>query len=734
MRGPISILIVLVFLFLVVALAWPLAGVATPQADEAEPKAGDFRRPPLTELLPPDLTPPDGVTFHYVEREPAALPNTGVIAPGVYAARDYYNLDPAVYPIVGSHRTFYWNELEPAKDNYAWYKIHDFIARNAALGKKSAFGISTYDGIHGSRIGVPDWFIAEYGGFGVVTCPDGHQIPRYWNSRYLAEYGDFVADMGAASAGLDGNPNLGWVAIGTGLYGENQPCADYYDTCLQNEWLTPVLWANTSFEITQMYVDAFSQTPVLFQYAPVYQGDWQRKDCSDYAASRGAGLMHDGLVPDREKAYGSNVACDNQAGHWDPIAAHWRNVPIAFETYRQYLPTHVDVYWGFLNGLAKHADYFNAGKCLLNLCNDQLELIEPLTPRTENFAIFRFANRYAGKTVHNTPSVWIALRETELRYCPDRGNFSFWLYQDDSGASGRTVPEWNVGVHKEGRYTRRTDQSTGNYYMYFDIDDAYLYGGVNSVEITVRYYDQGLDRWQLHYHAPDNVYKLAGEIAKHDSREWLTATFRLDDAAFANGQSGGNDFRIDCLTDGNEYIHFVDVRKVSPEVAHIALGEHYNLVSIPVVPGDTSLGAVLSSVEGRYTKVYAYVDGAWKQYIVGAPPFVNTLTNLDEKRGFWIYMSSSATLSVPGARPGTTYIPLRPGPNLVGFPRAAAQPIAEALASIAGKYTKVYAYVEGAWKQHIVGAPPFVNTLTELEPGRGYWIYVTEATTWIVNN
>ncbi len=721
-----------VMVLMSVILAWPVSGAATPAAQQGGEASA---------LVPPETI------LHGADASGAELDYlwAGAANPGLYAARDYWDLDPSVYPIVGSHKSFYWDQLEPVEGRYDWNWIYDFIDEQVAKGKKAAFGISTYSGDNnglwvgadGARgLALPSWFKSG-SAFAIVTCSNGHQIPKYWHERYLEKYGNFVAALGAE---FDGNPNVAWIQIGTGKDGENQPSHDRYDTCLVGAGLDQFLWAEVSFDITDMYVQAFDTTPVLFQFAPVYLGDWQRKDCSDYAVAQGAGLMHDGLVPDREKAYGSNTACNNQAGHWDPIVTYNMQAPIAFETYQSYLIgddellDNTNVYWAMLNGLAKHADYVNLDKCLLNVCDKNSTLLDPLQPRTELFPVYERTNRYLGKTVYNTPSVWVALRETELSYCPDAGNFTFWLYQDDDAASGRTVPVWNVGSAWEGRYTRRTDWATGNRYMYFDIADAYLYDSASPVEITVTYYDTGTDRWSLQYQAQSEIYKTAGEVAKTDSGTWKTATFAITDGKFANWQTGGNDFRIDCYDSGNEYIHLVDVRKAGTQPVQIPLSAGTNLISLPLIPPDSSVPAVLAGISGSYTKVFGFIDGQWKQYVVGAPAFVNTLTDLTEKYGYWLYMSSAATLTVQGDQPSSTQISLRSGTNLVGYPSSTPRAVPDALSSISGKYTKVFGYIGGQWKQYIVGAPAFVNTLTQLEAGHGYWIYTSEACTLTITN
>jgi hypothetical protein len=62
--------------------------------------------------------------------------------------------------------------------------------------------------------------------------------------------------------------------------------------------------------------------------------------------------------------------------------------------------------------------------------------------------------------------------------------------------------------------------------------------------------------------------------------------------------------------------------------------------------------------------------------------------------------------------------------------------VAEALASITGKYTQVRTF-DGAdaadpWKLFDASALPYSNDLTTMEPGRGTWINAAEPWTLIV--
>jgi len=176
-------------------------------------------------------------------------------------------------------------------------------------------------------------------------------------------------------------------------------------------------------------------------------------------------------------------------------------------------------------------------------------------------------------------------------------------------------------------------------------------------------------------------------------------------------------------------------------LTHPTLLPGWNLVSIPVSPASAVITEVLSSIEGQYDLVYAYdaSDAAdpWKKYNTAAPSFLNDLTEIDATMGLWIRATEPVTLTVSGSVPSSTDISLYTGWNLVGYPSLTARPMTEALAGIEGKYDLVYAYdawdTEDPWKKYNTAAPPFLNDLTEMGSGWGYWIRVSEDCVWRVN-
>lgn len=167
----------------------------------------------------------------------------------------------------------------------------------------------------------------------------------------------------------------------------------------------------------------------------------------------------------------------------------------------------------------------------------------------------------------------------------------------------------------------------------------------------------------------------------------------------------------------------------------------WNLVSLPVEPASVDPAAVLLPIAGRFDLVHAYDACAtadpWRTYDPAAASG-NTLTALDHRIGFWLRATAAVTLQVSGTVPAETTIQLCPGWNLIGYPLAQPRSVPNALHSIAGKYLRVYGYDPNdpadPWEVFDVGVPDWANDLQTMRPGRGYWVFATEATTLTLAN
>jgi hypothetical protein len=366
----------------------------------------------------------------------------------------------------------------------------------------------------------------------------------------LQAWSDFVH---AAAARYDNDPRVAWVEISSGMYGETIPVDNALDSCLAAHGLTAAGWVQAVNAITDIYTSAWRNKPLMQQYAPFFMERWERREFTDYAGNRGVGLKHNRLMVDHDDQVINNPNySEHRAGQYDPMFSFPNTAgPLAWEIYREDLLTESDLYWAVLNALDKHPAYFIA----------KWDLLTGATPFEAE--LWHFANRYLGRTIQDTPSVWTALREPVATWYPQRGNFTFWLYQNNNVPGGASVPLWNVTGDMRGRYARRTDGAAGNPYMVFDVDDGYMLGGSNAASITVTYLDQGTGVWRLEYDALNNPYAVGFTVQKQNTGQWRTVTHVLNDVYFGNRQNGGSDFRIYNGGDDDDIFHFVDVVRLN---------------------------------------------------------------------------------------------------------------------------------------------------------------------------
>jgi len=122
---------------------------------------------------------------------------------------------------------------------------------------------------------------------------------------------------------------------------------------------------------------------------------------------------------------------------------------------------------------------------------------------------------------------------------------------------------------REGFYT---DTANAQYYLYMDVDDAFIKDGQPTRElwISIEYLDVGTDAFSIQYDSGPNgipeIFRGAPVYRKTDTGEFRTAIYHLTDASFNNRQQGVADFRIDDRTDGPEFITKVVVSKTPLEL------------------------------------------------------------------------------------------------------------------------------------------------------------------------
>jgi hypothetical protein len=165
----------------------------------------------------------------------------------------------------------------------------------------------------------------------------------------------------------------------------------------------------------------------------------------------------------------------------------------------------------------------------------------------------------------------------------------------------------------------------------------------------------------------------------------------------------------------------------------------WNFVSTPLIPGDQTVPAVLSDLDGdtAWTMLRHY-DAAdapdpWKAWSSFGPPALNDLGSADHTVGLWLYIPDAPSLGdgmirMSGAAPSSTMINLKAGWNMVGYPATddSAYYVDDLIAATGA--TDVEGFNPAA-PYHIEALPGGYV----LKRGEAYWIRVNSDTTWTVN-
>ncbi len=157
----------------------------------------------------------------------------------------------------------------------------------------------------------------------------------------------------------------------------------------------------------------------------------------------------------------------------------------------------------------------------------------------------------------------------------------------------------------------------------------------------------------------------------------------------------------------------------------------WNLISLPIVPSDKDISAVLSGVGGSVESVWTYDprnpnadDSGWLVYTPDNPEGTNSLTTMTAGFGYWIRATDNATISGSGSLLpiGPAVTPpsreLSDGWNLIGYyqnPGEASTTPYEAFSSLRGSYTGLrYNNGKGSFES--------IENTSTIEPGDAFWI------------
>jgi len=156
----------------------------------------------------------------------------------------------------------------------------------------------------------------------------------------------------------------------------------------------------------------------------------------------------------------------------------------------------------------------------------------------------------------------------------------------------------------------------------------------------------------------------------------------------------------------------------------------WNLVSFYVEADDMSTGTVFGEViaAGKLVKITS-LRGVYDPTVPPFLAFLNTLSTLSVKDGYWVNVSEDVSFEVEGKVPVETSIEVKAGWNLVGYPRETGLATADELKSLGDTVVKVTS-LAGVYDPTVPPFLAFLNTLDPMVPGAGYWLNVSEDGTW----
>jgi hypothetical protein len=150
------------------------------------------------------------------------------------------------------------------------------------------------------------------------------------------------------------------------------------------------------------------------------------------------------------------------------------------------------------------------------------------------------------------------------------------------------------------------------------------------------------------------------------------------------------------------------------------------LVSLPLIPSDTSIGSVLQTLNWRSVRTFVASDAAdpWKaRYARGTGDLLTATAGA----ALWIDLVAPDDLVVAGQVPAVTTITLVPGWNFVGYGSFIARAANVALGGFG--FSRLEAYSSSG--QYNLQS---VALTTNLQAGSGYWIVVSTGGPWNVAN
>jgi len=335
-------------------------------------------------------------------------------------------------------------------------------------------------------------------------------------------------------------------------------------------------------------------------------------------------------------------------------------------------------------------------------------------------------------------------------------HYAFWRHYDPTGTSISTLDEGSWELLGD-----MPAQSFNGYaYQASTLGNTNIFGNFNSCFTVVAHTDDDDTYWYSNVLCGESQDNLAPEVPElegmvletGDIQIMWTSPFEEDyaytevtsDAGFT-AEVTGDTLSVDASVElGVTYtytaIHFdvngnaSDPSSLTLETAvgsdEIVLHAGWNLISTDRIPTDANVSEVFAGLSSGNLQYVTGFNYGIQFYDPSGLAFLNTLENLNNGYGYWVKVFADDVLNVTGASISSGYLPpLNEGWNLVGHmseTATAPEVVFEDLYDN-GDLLYVTGFDQGVQVYDPNGLP-FLNTLTEMRNGFGYWVKSAVAT------
>jgi hypothetical protein len=183
-------------------------------------------------------------------------------------------------------------------------------------------------------------------------------------------------------------------------------------------------------------------------------------------------------------------------------------------------------------------------------------------------------------------------------------------------------------------------------------------------------------------------------------------------------------------------IRFVGAQEGQPfHTVSVPLSAGWNLAALPGKPLSGQAMDLFASLDGQLDRAYIYdaARGAWRAYQPQGTGD-SAVQDLREGQGVWVHMAGATPWEMSVQPLTTLTMELHQGWNLVGYSLLVGQDLAAAAAPLGERLLLVYGHDGTNPWSTFLPAMSSASTLTRLEPGRGYWVKVSEACNWTLQS